>query len=852
MDREVASLSLIEQLSEPGFSSSVIATYACYFPFWEDVVLRRLMAAGCTHNVLMVDSKMCAEAFASEELRPHRAGRDYTLIPVRVGGAFHPKMFLRLGKSKGSLFVGSHNLTLAGFGLNDEVTNAFRVEGSAIRNGGGPLREAFEYLARFVPMGLPDVVEAYQGLKLGVPWLDGPLGVGDPDRTLLTSWSGGPDLWSQVASFIPGRVSTAFVCGPFFDPKLALVQRLQQDLRLRELVIGIDPASVQIDPREAALLSGVRWVNVAGVPAIRHRRAGSSHYLHAKLFWLAGESGELLIAGSANPSVAAFLAPASARNAEAIVADRRVGAGTTIGIGALLDAPPIEAADWTAVADRRAAVPSLGREPGRRAWVATPIPEGFRTQEALSPGIVLHGIGDNGRLLGDAVVRTAGTTIEASDIVRDGARYLEVTTPEHQLLVIVHRTDDVAKNLGGDTRKALRQALGALEEDPGQLDTLLKLTEKVIFDSEDVVRPTPMRPVGAPGLPKEDAGEVTSLALDAAGRKSRRQRRSLASGDIVVLLDALLRRLGEGLPVAAYPRPGTDEAEIGSDEEDGGELAHKAPDFEILAKACRSKIRRLIKRMEGQFELASAPDRARRGVVQLAAVLGVIRAVRIIGLRPEWRARRLDLVDRDDEWRLFEAAVRAVIWHEDGLAPRAITEADGEWFDELSFLVGLLVWLAWDVEVDAEEASKRGGLQGVEDESWYPVQLLAAIGPWFFDDEAAASVLEESVTRTPRQHVDGDWWLHAHRGLMDGFARVAADPDHQGQMGRLAHPGDLVVLGGRELPRVRLVLDVRPGTDGAKVVFFDPAGILERRAFLSSRVPSLPWIRREASSAASA
>jgi hypothetical protein len=268
----------------------------------------------------MVDATRCAEAFASEELRPRRAGRDYTLILVRAGGAFHPKIILRLGKSKGSLFVGSHNLTLSGFGLNDEVTNVFRVDGSTVRSGGGPLRQAFEYLAGFVPAALPEVVEGYEGLKLGIPWMDGPLAVGDPDRTLLTAPGTGPDLWSLVAPLLPKEVGTAFICGPFFDPALALIRRLQREVRPRELVIGIDPSSVDVDPKEAASLSGVRWVNVAGVPVIPQRREGFSRYLHAKLFWFSGNNDSLLISGSANPSVAAFFAPPAARNAASAIA----------------------------------------------------------------------------------------------------------------------------------------------------------------------------------------------------------------------------------------------------------------------------------------------------------------------------------------------------------------------------------------------------------------------------------------------------------------------------------------------------------------------------------------------------
>ena len=177
-----------------------------------------------------------------------------------------------------------------------------------------------------------------------------------------------------------------------------------------------------------------------------------------------------------------------------------------------------------------------------------------------------------------------------------------------------------------------------------------------------------------------------------------RRRRSLASGDIVILLDALMRRLGEGLPTASAPRPPGNDEEIGADEEDGGTLARAEPDRAALAKACSGKVRRLVQRMQGQLELAAEPDHARRGVVQLAAVLGVVRTLRLIEQRPEWRRRQLRLVETDVQRQLFESAVLALAWGASGLAPRAVDEAGGEMFDELSMVVGLLSWLAWDAD----------------------------------------------------------------------------------------------------------------------------------------------------------
>jgi hypothetical protein len=156
-------------------------------------------------------------------------------------------------------------------------------------------------------------------------------------------------------------------------------------------------------------------------------------------------------------------------------------------------------------------------------------------------------------------------------------------------------------------------------------------------------------------------------------------------------------------------------------------------------------------------------------------------------------------------------------------------------------VIGLLAWLAWEVDTDITIASQLNGQAGIEDEHWYAVQLLAVLAPWLVDDHAASAMLEESVARTPRYRVDGDRWLAVHRSALATFAIVETDPDAHGQLGRQAHPGDLVVLRSQEDPRVRVVLDVIPGNDGGKVVLFDPNDEEGLRSFLSSRMATLSW-----------
>lgn len=87
-------ISILEEVRRGGYEYSFIATFNAYLPFYEDVVLRRLVHAGCRNNVVLIDGRQCAQILGEASTRPRFAGREYTLIPIKAGGAFHPKIIL--------------------------------------------------------------------------------------------------------------------------------------------------------------------------------------------------------------------------------------------------------------------------------------------------------------------------------------------------------------------------------------------------------------------------------------------------------------------------------------------------------------------------------------------------------------------------------------------------------------------------------------------------------------------------------------------------------------------------------------------------------------------------------------
>src|SRR3981189_570639 len=97
MPSELAEVALLKQLRElrrsrRRFSASIITTYSVNFPFYENVVLRYLHAAGSRLNIVLADAGEIAKAFLIESARPHGAGLDYLLVPMVANGAFHPKI----------------------------------------------------------------------------------------------------------------------------------------------------------------------------------------------------------------------------------------------------------------------------------------------------------------------------------------------------------------------------------------------------------------------------------------------------------------------------------------------------------------------------------------------------------------------------------------------------------------------------------------------------------------------------------------------------------------------------------------------------------------------------------------
>ncbi|GAB7218292.1 phospholipase D-like domain-containing protein [Vibrio comitans] len=307
-----ASITLMDELKKGGYDSCLMTTYSVNFAFYEDVLLRKMMSAGIENHLLFVDHLMCASAIKAHS--PKKAGQFYGLVPMHCNAAFHPKVFILLGKKKGLLVVGSHNLTLSGFGNNLEVTNVVRFD---VNNSNElPLfKEALEAFSTWLSdygHNVPKVVNTMlKRAKDMAPWLKSNKPKSENHKFLYSSASQ-PVLWEQLESRLPPKVDSIIGLSAFFDMKGEFLDVLSEK-SIAKPIVGIHPPSVNLN--KGLLFS--KAINFKSTYALVEDRA--DNYLHAKAISFRSDSHAYFVSGSANFSSSGWLKFSLKANAEAVL-----------------------------------------------------------------------------------------------------------------------------------------------------------------------------------------------------------------------------------------------------------------------------------------------------------------------------------------------------------------------------------------------------------------------------------------------------------------------------------------------------------------------------------------------------
>lgn len=338
-----------------GAHSSVVLTFGVDLPLYDGYLRRKLRSAGVFNQLVFCDhNQYVAELDAVAVLRHFGVG--YSVTPVHSSGAFHPKVYLLLGRASGRLVVGSGNATTGGLLRNAEVFGVFEHD----EMGGIDPHPAFARIVELIEECLthatPVARRQWERARTLSPWLvrQGP---GD-GRALLVGGPGRTPLLDQINEIAGGaRAREITVVSASFDRDLEGLRALEV-LSDEPVRCVVQTTAVNIDGAAVLRLGDrVRW-HAFDDPRRTSARVRGTARAHAKVLVFDRGSDEVVVYGSANASRPALLSSRRV-NTEVVVvlAPRPVGTtATELGLTAMLAsedvADSLSAREWTGDDDR--------------------------------------------------------------------------------------------------------------------------------------------------------------------------------------------------------------------------------------------------------------------------------------------------------------------------------------------------------------------------------------------------------------------------------------------------------------------------------------------------------------------
>lgn len=816
-------ISILDVIRRGGYEASLMTTFNATLPFYEEVVLRKLVGAGCRHNVVLMDDAQCATSWASEATRPRLAGHAYTLVPVKVPGAFHPKVCILAGPRKASILVGSHNLTLSGFGYNREVTNWVDIRNADNAQGTAVLAYAWRAIAAWlerergrIPGPLADSALAFSNFVTPLIAKAG----SQEDAILLMQYPGSAPLLDQVGARVPADVTRIAVLGAFFDARLEYVKALEARWPNAQIVVGIDPDTVELPSAPGTGAS--RFVDA------RELWPRSNSYLHAKAIYFEAGDTAALVSGSANPSRPAWMGADPHGNTEAVLL--RLGpaakeCAATLCISKLFELSRLQSSVLQA-AVARSAISVLSGEEAPESLLLGVADHQARTIEIVGcrqdDVARADALDADGALIGQCAIVEFKASALVFSLDADVALVRSILLWRGDSVLaraMVHHPEQIANAAQSSRQNQIRGALASLGSNDADISHVIAAVERVIF-AEDVPSQTKIMTQGDSSTKaRADSPErPDSLGIHVADMpKQRKKLRLLKAGDLAYLLDVLIRRLGVGLEPGALETDQlgrTEEERIGQDDEHPGgpdghpKHANTLSDIEI-AKVVVRKARKLIARMLSQLERSVQDEDLRlAAVIQLVAVLALIRELRHLDKQSRWRRTGQLLVEEKDRRRLLEKSTTYLLGSKAGLLHRA-EESIGAAFEEAGQLRVLLLWLAWDLGEELTDKINRFWAPEEIDRCARAKGFFLELLPEVMREPSEKEELERSISHTmrntPADATHAQEWLDRHWS----FGRRWSAPYSIDMVPPLKiQIGDVCVHPGRKSPELRVAIRV--------------------------------------------
>ena len=280
---------LLEIQKSDKYDIALMTTFNFEIGFFENCIRNSLANSGIKKVSVYVDAKQLSVAL--ENVDSSSMGRKYMVSPVRMDGAFHPKLILLLGEVGAKLFISSANLTTSGFCINNEIVNMFQYDeehpenlkiiGQAIR-----FFEKLEDLSFKKETALFDEIKnlSYYGRTNR-----------NDDAYLLNNLD--IPILEQVRKIVrePKFIDIAV---PYYDNDLGVLNRLREMYPSADMLLHVQNGKSKFPTSKVneTNLNILPFLNVAS----DKNEKGNNRFYHGKVFRFVTENNSYVLYGSAN------------------------------------------------------------------------------------------------------------------------------------------------------------------------------------------------------------------------------------------------------------------------------------------------------------------------------------------------------------------------------------------------------------------------------------------------------------------------------------------------------------------------------------------------------------------------
>lgn len=307
------------------YHSCVITSYSIDLAFFEQLILPRLRGAGITNINLFVDASMLEKYLAShlgDSLKKFNA--NYSITPVSISGAFHPKMLFLAGKEKGYLAVGSGNITSSGLLYNDEIWSSFYTSKERLK--AQPIfKSAWQYIQSLSTHSLGINLTKINWIAQHSQWIldledsqNSKAAIKDSEYSLFYT-KNSRSLYSEVINTLSRKPKSIKIIAPYYNRSGAFLQKLIDDLAPEQMHCVVDTHNgiLPVD-FQSNICQFSDWKDV-----ISTENSMSIQRLHAKMIQIEYVDETVFILGSANATLEAYgISNRAFKNDEAVVTIR--------------------------------------------------------------------------------------------------------------------------------------------------------------------------------------------------------------------------------------------------------------------------------------------------------------------------------------------------------------------------------------------------------------------------------------------------------------------------------------------------------------------------------------------------